>query len=246
MKIKIINPNTTQAFTDALQRLADAVARPDAEILAVSPASGPSAIESFYDEALAVPGVLEEIRKGDQEQDVDAYILACFGDPGLYAARELTDKPVLGIAEAAFHMAAMVSACFSVVTTSPRVRFMTEHLVSRYGFDEQCKKIRTTPIQVLDLANSPDTAIAKVIAECLKARDEDKAEAIVLGCAGMSQYRARIEAEIGIPVIDGTVAAVKLCEALVDMQLSTSKVLTFNWPKPDMARVVQADIKSIA
>lgn len=235
MRIKIINPNTTQSFTDALQRLADAVARPDTEIMAVSPASGPSAIESFYDEALAVPGVLEEIARGDREQDIDAYVLACFGDPGLYAARELTDKPVLGIAEAAFHMAAMVGACFSVVTTSPRVRFMTEHLVSRYGFGEQCKKIRTTPIQVLDLAHSPDTAIAKVIAECLRAREEDHAEAIVLGCAGMSQYRAHIEQEIGIPVIDGTLAAVKLCEAMVEMKLGTSKVLTFNWPRPELA-----------
>ncbi|GAA3718006.1 aspartate/glutamate racemase family protein [Oceanisphaera sediminis] len=235
MRIKIINPNTTQSFTDALQRLADQVARPDTQVLAVSPASGPASIESFYDEALSVPGVLEEIAKGDREENIDAYVLACFGDPGLYAARELTDKPVLGIAEAAFHMAVMSGACFSVVTTAPRVRFMTEHLVSRYGFGEQCKNIRTTPMRVLDLATSPDAAIAKVIAECERAKAEDHAEAIVLGCAGMSQYREYIEQAIGIPVIDGTVAAVKLCEAMVDMKLGTSKVLTFSWPRPDMA-----------
>lgn len=231
MRIKIINPNTTRSFTDALQRLADSVARPDTEILAVSPASGPDSIESFYDEALAVPGVLAEIARGDSEQQIDAYVLACFGDPGLYAARELTDKPVLGIAEAAFHLATMIGACFSVVTTAPRVRFMTEHLVGRYGFGEQCKKVRTTSMAVLDLAHSPEAAIAKVIAECLRAREEDKAEAIVLGCAGMSQYRERIEREIGMPVIDGTLAAVKLCEAMVDMRLGTSKVLTFGWPR---------------
>lgn len=235
MRIKIINPNTTRAFTDALQRLADSVARPDTQVLAVSPVSGPASIEGFYDEALAVPGVLEEIAKGDREENIDAYVLACFGDPGLYAARELTDKPVLGIAEAAFHMASMAGACFSIVTTAPRVRFMTEHLVSRYGFGEHCSGIRTTPMRVLDLAESPDTAIAKVIAECRKAMAEDKAEAIVLGCAGMSAYREYIEQEIGIPVIDGTVAALKLCEAMVDMKLGTSKVLTFNWPRPELA-----------
>ncbi|WP_319782995.1 aspartate/glutamate racemase family protein [Oceanisphaera sp. IT1-181] len=235
MRIKIINPNTTQSFTDALQTLADTVSRPDTEILAVSPASGPASIESFYDEALSVPGVLEEIIKGDREENIDAYVLACFGDPGLYAARELTDKPVLGIAEAAFHMAVMSGAYFTIVTTAPRVRFMTEHLVNRYGFSEQCKNIRTTPMKVLDLATSPETAIAKVIAECLLAIKEDHAEAIVLGCAGMSQYREYIEQQIGIPVIDGTVAAVKLCEAMVDMKLGTSKVLTFSWPRPEMA-----------
>lgn len=234
MKIKIINPNTTQAFTDALQKLGNSVCRQDTEVLAVSPAKGPSTIESFYDEALAVPGVFEEIIKGDKEQGVDAYVLACFGDPGLYAARELTSKPVLGIAEAAFHMAVMASACFSVVTTSARMRFMTEHLVTRYGFEAQCKRIRTTPMRVADLANSPDEAVAKVIAECILAREKDHAEAIVLGCAGMSQYREKIEQAAGIPVIDGTVAAIKLCEAMVDMGLGTSKVLTFNWPRPEM------------
>lgn len=235
MRIKIINPNTTQSFTDALQKLADAVSRPSTEILAVSPVNGPASIESFYDEALSVPGVLEEITKGDREENIDAYVLACFGDPGLYAARELTDKPVLGIAEAAFHMAVMSGAYFSVVTTAPRVRLMTEHLLNRYGFSDQCKKIRTTPMKVLDLATSPDTAIAKVIAECQLAIKEDYAESIVLGCAGMSQYREYIEQQIGIPVIDGTVAAVKLCEAMVDMKLGTSKVMTFNWPRPEMA-----------
>ncbi|MCT7654377.1 aspartate/glutamate racemase family protein [Oceanimonas sp. NS1] len=129
----------------------------------------------------------------------------------------------------------MAGACFSVVTTAPRVRFMTEHLVSRYGFGEHCKRIRTTPMRVLDLATSPEAAIAKVIAECRLAMEEDKAEAIVLGCAGMSAHREFIEREIGIPVIDGTVAAVKLCEAMVDMKLGTSKVLTFNWPRPELA-----------
>lgn len=231
MRIKIINPNTTRSFTDALQRLADEVARPDTEVLAVSPASGPASIESFYDEALAVPGVLEEVAKGEREENIDAYVLACFGDPGLYAARELTDKPVLGIAEAAFHLASMAGACFSIVTSAPRMRFMTEHLVSRYGFGTQCKRIRTTPIKVLDLANSPHEAITKVITECMLAKHEDQAEVIVLGCAGMSSYRQQIESEVGIPVIDGTVAALKLCEAMVDVKLGTSKVLTFGWPE---------------
>ncbi len=230
MKIKIINPNSTVAFTNALLQLAQQGARTDTQILAVNPSKSPPSIEGFYDEALAIPYLLEEISAGEK-QEVDAYVIACFGDPGLYAARELTNKPVIGIAEAAFHMAAMISANFTVVTTLPRVRFMTEHLLQRYGFNAQCKKVRTTPVQVLELATQPEVAINKIIAECLKAKEEDYAEAIVLGCAGMSAYRQQIEAAVGIPIVDGTLSAVKLCEALVDMRLLTSKSLTFAYPE---------------
>ena len=99
MKIKIINPNTTQSMTDSVENLARRVARSDTQVWAVSPASGPDSIECYVDEHLAVPGVLKEVIRGDREEGADAFIIACFGDPGLQAAREVTSKPVLGICE---------------------------------------------------------------------------------------------------------------------------------------------------
>ena len=101
MKIKIINPNTTQSMTDSVARLARRVARPNTQVWAVSPETGPDSIETFTDEYLAVPGVLKEVIRGDREENADAFIIACFGDPGLQAAREVTAKPVLGICESA-------------------------------------------------------------------------------------------------------------------------------------------------
>uniref|UniRef100_A0A0A9XTC7 Hydantoin racemase n=1 Tax=Lygus hesperus TaxID=30085 RepID=A0A0A9XTC7_LYGHE len=124
----------------------------------------------------------------------------------------------------------MVGACFAVVTSAPRMRLMTEHLLDRYGFRSQCCGVRTTPIHVLDLCNNPDKVIDDVVHASVCARDEDKAEVIVLGCAGMSPYQAVIERRVRLPVIDGTVAAIKLCEAMVDMGLKTSKFLTFDYP----------------
>ena len=113
MKIRIINPNTTWSMTEKIGACARAVARPGTEIVAVSPSMGPASIESHYDEALAVPGLLQEIARGEAA-GVDGYVIACFGDPGLKAARELARGPVVGIAEAAMHLASMVGTRFSV------------------------------------------------------------------------------------------------------------------------------------
>lgn len=102
MKIKVINPNTTASMTEKIGNAAQAVANPGTEIIATSPSMGPVSIEGHYDEALAVVGLLEEVRKGEAE-NINGYVIACFGDPGLLAARELTRSPVIGIAEAAMH-----------------------------------------------------------------------------------------------------------------------------------------------
>ena len=98
MRIKVINPNTTRSMTDKIGECARAAARPGTQIVAVSPAMGPASIESHYDEALAVPGLLQEVATGELE-GIDGYVIACFGDPGLQAARELSRGPVIGIAQ---------------------------------------------------------------------------------------------------------------------------------------------------
>ena len=116
MRIKVINPNTTAGMTAKIGEAARAIAAPGTEIVAVNPAFGPVSIESHYDEAVSVLGVLEEVRKGEEE-GCDGYIIACFGDPGLLAAREIATGPVVGIAEAAMHAASFISTGFSVVTT---------------------------------------------------------------------------------------------------------------------------------
>lgn len=100
MKLKVINPNTTLSMTRKIGEAASVVARPGTEILAVSPAMGPASIEGHYDEAVSALGVLDEVRKGTAE-GCEGYLIACFDDPGLRAAREIANGPVVGIAEAA-------------------------------------------------------------------------------------------------------------------------------------------------
>ena len=142
MKIKIINPNTTQSMTDSVENLARRVARSDTQVWAVSPASGPDSIECYVDEHLAVPGVLKEVIRGDREEGADAFIIACFGDPGLQAAREVTSKPVLGICESAITAAKFIAPYFSIVSVLDRSRKVTEDVVANYGAEKFCRSIR--------------------------------------------------------------------------------------------------------
>ncbi len=221
MLIKVINPNTTEAMTRQIGRCADAVAAAGTRIQAVSPQMGPASIESHYDEALAVPGLLDEIRRGEVD-GVDGYVLACFGDPGLDAAREVARGPVVGIAEAAMHAASFLGRSFSVVTTLGRTAGRARDLAEHYGFGRHCVNVRACEVPVLELDDPTGDAFGRIVAECELAVAEDGADVVVLGCAGMADLCRELTARIGVPVVDGVAAAVKQVEGLVTMQLMTS------------------------
>ncbi|QIG46678.1 aspartate/glutamate racemase family protein [Nordella sp. HKS 07] len=220
MRIRIINPNTTPSMTETIGAAARAVAAPGTEIVAVTSGAGAVSIEGHYDEAMSIVGLIDAI---NQDPKADAYVIACFGDPGLLAAREIALGPVLGIAEAAMHVASFLATGFSVVTTLERTRVIAEHLVRNYGMEHHCRKVRATNIPVLELENPASEARALILRECERAISEDKSGAIVLGCAGMADLVRHLEKKLGVPVIDGVAAAVKFAEALVGLGLRTSK-----------------------
>ena len=219
-RLLVVNPNTTRSMTEAIGRAAAAVAAPGTRIEAVSPADGPPSIEGYYDEAFSVPGLLAELRKGAA---ADAAILACFDDTGLDAARTVFDGPVVGIGEAAFHMASLIAGSFSVVTTLQRSVPAIEHNLVRYGLAARCRRVRASEVPVLALEDPASDARQRVSEEIARALVEDRAEAIVLGCAGMADLARALSEEHGVPVVDGVAAAVKLAEGLVALGLRTSR-----------------------
>jgi allantoin racemase len=229
MRIKVINPNTTESMTRRIGQAARAAAAPGTEIIAASPSKGPVSIEGHYDEAVSVIGMLEEVHAGEAE-GIDGYVIACFGDPGLRAAREIAHGPVLGIAEAAMHAASFVATGFSVVTTLERTRIIAEHLVEAYGMGRFCRRVRATDLAVLDLEEEGSDARRIITSECRRALTEDGAGAIVLGCAGMADLTAAISREIGAPVLDGVACAVKFAEALIALGIGTSKFGDLAYP----------------
>lgn len=229
MKIMVINPNTTEQMTESIHMTACKYARADTEIFTVNSKDGPISIENYYDEAFALTGILKEIRKGELEK-FDAYVIACANDPGLYAAREFAEGPVIGIAEASMYMASLVAAKFSIVSLFPRDRLIIGELLHRYGMEDKCISVRTCNLAVLDFENNPERGLEQLAIESRNAVENDGAEAICLGCAGMSKFTSELEKELKVPVFDGVAEAVKLAEALVELGKKTSKVLYFKDP----------------
>jgi allantoin racemase len=220
MRILIINPNTTASMTRKIGAAAAAVAAAGTEIIATNPENGPASIEGYYDDAVAVPGLLAEIGKAS---GMDAYVIACFDDTGLDAARCLASAPVIGIGEAAFHMASLVAGKFSVVTTLSRSVPAIEQNLVRYGLASRCARVRASDVAVLELEQEGSAARHRISDEIARALEEDKAEAIALGCAGMTDLAAALSAEHGVPILDGVACAVKLGEGLVSLALKTSR-----------------------
>lgn len=220
--IHVINPNTSFAMTETIGEAARSVAAPGTTILATCPTQGVESIEGHFDEAIAAIGVLEQIKHG-RAQGAQGHVIACFGDPGLLAARELASGPVVGIAEAAMHMATMVATRFSIVTTLPRTVVIARHLLQQYGFTHHCAALHAIDLPVLALEDGTGLAQRKVRERCLQAKREDGSGAIVLGCGGMANLAQELTQELGIPVIDGVTAAVKMVESLLALGLGTSK-----------------------
>ncbi|WP_068161790.1 aspartate/glutamate racemase family protein [Rhodococcus phenolicus] len=230
MFIKVVNPNTTWSMTATIEACARTVAGPGTRVEAVSPAMGPPSIESHYDESLSVPGILAEIAQGERD-GADGYVIACFGDPGLDAAREIATGPVVGIAEAAMHTASFLGRGFSVVTTLGRTAGRARDLADRYGLRDACRGVHACEIPVLALETDPDAR--KIVTEaCFDALDSDGSDAVVLGCAGMADLCAQISADIGAPVVDGVAAATLTVQSLVTMGLATGKRGEFAPPPP--------------
>jgi allantoin racemase len=221
MLIRVINPNTTASMTTLIEANARAVAGPGVVVEGVTPAFGPASIESHYDEALAVPGLLAEVAAGERD-GADGYVIACFGDPGLDAAREIAAGPVVGIAEAAMHAATLLGHAFSVVTTLSRTRGRAHELATRYVAAGACKGVHACDIPVLDLEHDPDV-LPRVAALAAEALERDGSDVIVLGCAGMAGLCADVSARIGAPVVDGVAAATLMVQSLVTLGLKTSK-----------------------
>ncbi len=231
MRLHVINPNTTQSMTEKIGACARAVAGPGTEIVATNPQSGPASIEGYYDEAFSLPGLLAEIAKAEAE-GCQGHVMACFDDSGLDAARSLARGPVVGTCEAAMIAASLVATSFSVVTTLPRSVPVIEELARKYGWSHRCRRVRSAEIPVLDLEDPASGAVDKLRAEIARALAEDRAEAVILGCAGMADLTDRLTREMGVPVIDGVAAAVKLVEGLIGLGLTTCKKGAYATPLP--------------
>jgi allantoin racemase len=222
MRVLVINPNASVEMSDVIREQLHAVARPDTVVDVVNPVGAPPAIESALDEAACVPPMLELVRAA-AGRGYDAVVIACFSDPGLDAAREATDLPVVGIQDAAMHLAAQIGYRFSVLTTLAHRAPLRERAALLAGLDRRLASCRPLNLPVLETVVNREEVVRKIVTIGRQAVEDDGAEVLVLGCAGLGDLAIRASRELGVPVIDPNAAALKLCETLVDLSLSHSR-----------------------
>ena len=209
--IVIINPNSTQSMTTAMVETAHK-AVPDTHVVGWTSTGGPSAIQGELDGNAAIPPLLELVKKAD-EAGARAIIIGCFDDTGLGAARALATCPVIGIGQAAYHLASLFGQRFSVVTTLDVSVPVLSANISQYGLDKNLGRIRASGVPVLSLEDDRANATEKVRAEIRAAVREDGISSVVLGCAGMVHIVEESD-DISIKLIDGVQAAVRFATML--------------------------------
>lgn len=227
MRIAIINPNTTKSMTDLVVASAARSSRPDTDLVGLTASSGVPSIESNIDEVSGALGVLELVKQSEATMaPPDAYVIACFGDTGLGAAREAARGPVIGMTEAALCTAALLAHRFTIVTFPMRTLAQSDQAVRALGLEHRCS-VRAIDVPVEAVHSGALHLFDTFHAESVLARKADNAEAIILGCAGCADLVEPLEAAVGLPVVEGVAAAVAFAEGLVAQGLSTSRAGTW-------------------
>lgn len=206
--IVIINPNSTVSMTEAMLQTAQK-ASPGVNIQAWTSLDGPAAIQGPEDGEACVPPMLKLVSKASDE-GATAIVIGCFDDTGLDAARAVASCPVIGIGQAAYHMAALAGPRFSVVTTLDVSTPILATNIHAYGLGGNLGKVRASGVPVLALENDPDASAARVLDEITFAQREDDIQCVVLGCAGMSHIPRLAGPDITVRLIDGTIAATQI------------------------------------
>ncbi len=217
MRILIINPNSDQHMTQAILSSATEFSGGDFEVNCLATPGAPEFIDTYQDAATALPGMLDLLKQ--HEADYDAFIIACHCDPNLDLMKEITSKPMVGIGEASMKLATMLGHRFSVISTDARSVPNKEALIRSYHLQDLLASVKF-PSTALKAKSDEE----KYLLTAQAAIEEDMAEVIVLGCAGMTGLDKRLQQRLEIPVLDGVVCALMIATGLVKYQVSTSKI----------------------
>lgn len=212
----VINPNSSQTVTDGIDAAIDPLRPFNIPIRCLTLAEGPPGIESQKQADLTIAPMLA---LAAAQGDAAGYVIACFGDPGLHALRDQTDLPVVGIQEASVMTALTLGQRFGVIAILPAS--IPRHLraFGAMGVLDRLAGDRALGLGVADLADS-EKCLAGMIATGRRLRDDDGANVLIMGCAGMARYRAPLEDATGLPVVEPSQAAVSMALGQIALNLS--------------------------
>ena len=214
-RILVVNGNTTGAITDRIAAAARAAAPPGVMVEAMTAPYGLPLIVSRADWLVAGPAILAAL--SSRRGGYDAAVIAVFGDPGLGAAKELLDVPVLGISEAAFHAAAMLGRRFGIVSFTAALRPMFEDCLAHHGLAGRCCGFRMGPPDAAYPDGFGPHERARLVALVRDSVAQDGAEAVILAGGPLAGLAPVLQPEVAVPLVDGTAAAVRMAAALAGM-----------------------------
>jgi allantoin racemase len=218
-------------------------ASPGTEVDITCVSEGPASIESMYEEYLSIPATMKLMYEV-QSQGYDAAILGCAGDPGLDAAREITDDMVvIGPGQTSMQIATMLGHRFSVLTIEDSLIPSSYELAYKAGVLEKLASVVPVNVPVLELATDKDASLEKIIAVGRTAVTEDRADVLVMGCMSMGflNVAKEIERAVGVPVVNPSMTGLKAAEAIVGSGLMHSKRAFATPPKLKSGRVDDLD-----
>jgi allantoin racemase len=212
MRVLIVNGNTSPEITALIEAEAQRSAAPGTEIVAVTPSFGPAYIATRSEAAIAAHAIL--VALAEHGAGCDAAVIACFGEPGLAASRELLTIPVVGMAEAAMLTACMLGGRFAVVTGGVRWVPLIEELAVAYGLERRLAAVRAHALEGAAIARDPEGAASALAALAARCVEEDGADCVILGGAGLAGLARRIAPSLQVPVLDGLDCAIRQAQLL--------------------------------
>lgn len=237
-RILWINPIGTDCLNAPLTEYLLGFCAPHTDLEVVSLEKGPSHLNYSFHEALVVPEILRRVRCTEQEA-YDGVIVGCFNDTGVWESREIAAIPVMGPGEAAHHLASLLGWRWRVLVSQDKCIPKMAGLAGRLGFWPERASFQAVETEVHDFHEDDQLTYRRLLDAGRLAVDQDLIEVIVLGCTVLYGYYDRLQQELGVPVIDSAVAALKGMESLLEVRRLTkwsfSKRLTYAGPAADEA-----------
>ena len=217
LKILIISPVVSQELLKDDKEYFQGLADSETNVVVMGLEKGPTSIETFHDAVYAGPDILRLVR--EKSDVVDAIMINCFADPGVDAAREMTDKVVLGPAETSMSVALHLGAKFSVISILPNTGPWVRWQARKLGIESRLASAIGIDIPVLGLEKDLEETAAQIVEAAKQAIKIDGAEVIVLGCTGMAALAERVRKQLCVPVIEPAAVTFKMAELLVKLGL---------------------------
>ncbi len=214
----VINPNTSPAMRADILATAERIFQPSWEVQTLNAPAGPESLESWRDYHLASVTVLPLLA---EHPDASGFVLACFGDPGLYALKEISPVPVIGIAEAAMALALLVGGKFGILAGMRRAIGLMDSLVRTYGLESRYAGCAALDLRVLDFESDRQQTLT-VLERAGRDLLQRGADVMLLGCAGLTGFVDELQQRLPVTIIDPVAAGCHALKMVVECRLQVS------------------------